>query len=343
MGDRFQFGLSGPTLFKGESEPVDANGADGDLYILTSGDHKVFSRVNGSWRPLVSAAESTVVETVFRGKELDVAPETNFVLVQRNPWTMDSVDRTLDSTNETMDDHPGNWTDIILPDGPEGKTVTVRDDTSKASMYNIYVEYFGPAGVNLIPNSANIGGSGWNGWWRLPAYTSGLLDPFGGDTAVSFPLSECTGSSANNSAGFIAYNGEPIVGAFVPSVWLKGDQPMLVGLRVRGGNERQTFTVTTEWQRYWFASPQASSSFETRLMQIELSYYGTVNESLPPETRLYVACPQTTFGTELLDYVPTYGGGDTSREIDGNIHVALAIDGQDMEFQFSGNEWRIIG
>lgn len=338
----FQLGLGGPTIFSGAVEPVDADGEDGDLYVQTSGVYSVYSRVNGIWRPLVSGSDTTVVETVFRGKELDVAADTDFVLVRRNPWTMDSMDRTMDSMEETMDDDPGSWTDIILPDGPEGKTVTVRDDTSNASMYNIYVEYFGPPGVNLIPNSANIGGAGWSGWWKLPAYTSGEVDPFGGNTAVSYPLSECTGSAENNAAGFIA-NTTPTEGAFVPSVWLKGDAPMEVVLRVRGGNAWQIFTITTEWQRYWFASPASSSSFPGRIIQIELRYSGDVNGILPPETRLFVACPQTSFGTELLDYVPTYGDNDTSREIDGNVHVAIVVDGEDMEFQFAGNEWRVIG
>lgn len=180
--------------------------------------------------------------------------------------------------------------------------------------------------VNIIPNSANIGGDTWQGWWKRPTYNSGETDPFGGNTAVSYPLSECTGGPEADAAGFIAYAEEDFDNIDqVPSVWLKADVPMLVGLRARGGNSSQMFWVTTEWERYWFASPASGSSFPKRVIQIELSYSGG-NAGLPPEARLYVACPQTNFGTEPLDYVPTYNDGNTGPFAIGQAVVGLTLD-----------------
>lgn len=178
--------------------------------------------------------------------------------------------------------------------------------------------------VNLIADSSNFGG--WSSWWKKPAYREGDADPFGGTEAISYPLSECTGGPSGEAAGFIAWADSDIEIDQTGSVWLRGDQPMWVGLSIRGSYGYAPFLITTEWQRYHVTSPgNPSQSFPTRLLQIQLSYSGD-NAALPPETRLYIAAPQTNYGSAPLDYVRTTGDGSTAPIAVGQNIVGLTFD-----------------
>lgn len=169
----FQLGLSGPTIYQGSTVPVDNNGSDGDLYVQIGSPYSMYSRVGGSWRLLQSAALSFTAETTYRGVPLNVSSGTDFVLVNRNPYTLDSIDTTLDSIAVTMDNNPGPWTDIILPEGPEGATVIVKDNNSLASMFNIYVEdqtadpIDGAVHIALTSNQADIELIFSGGFWHV--------------------------------------------------------------------------------------------------------------------------------------------------------------------------------
>lgn len=172
LKDSYQIGTTGPTIYRGADIPLDANGSDGDLFVITDST-AIYSKIAGTWRLLGTGAATFSSETTYRGVPLTVSSGTDFVYVKRNPYTFDSIDITFDDINVTMDNNPENWTDIILPDGPEGSTVIVKDTTSKASMFNIYVEdttadaIDGNVHIALTADGSDIELIYSGGYWRV--------------------------------------------------------------------------------------------------------------------------------------------------------------------------------
>lgn len=140
FGSVFQIGVGGPTVYQDPDAPDNGIGVDGDLHIQYDNGQCIYVKLDGSWRRLINPVANLSTESVYRGVPLSVSGSTDIVFVRRNPYTADSIDVTIDSTNITVDNDPGIWTDVILPEGPEGKTIVVKDFSSKASMYNIYIE-----------------------------------------------------------------------------------------------------------------------------------------------------------------------------------------------------------
>lgn len=170
--------------------------------------------------------------------------------------------------------------------------------------------------INLIRSSSQIGsGPGWSGYWRLPAFTT-EADPFGGNDAVSFPLSECTGSPTANAAGFLYQIPESqaplVLGELTVGVWMRADAPTYVIFGKSDGYASVTVLVGTEWAFYSVTRnrtiDQISVGDRPRRFQVYLRRDLGTNGDLPPSSRVYFSHPQTNHGPVPLDYVRTANG-----------------------------------
>jgi len=132
----FSFGIGGPTIHQGSTVPDSGLGLDGDLYAR-SGTAELYSKVDGDWFDIITNTGSRV--TTYRGIDLTVSSSGTVVAILRNPYTCDSLDVTVDTTLFTMDNNPAASTEIILPDGPEGRDIVIKDETANATTYSVVV------------------------------------------------------------------------------------------------------------------------------------------------------------------------------------------------------------
>ncbi len=136
--ESFQLGLSGPTIRGGGDTPLDVLGADGDLFVRVGSSPGLYGRMAGSWR-LLREEEAFVRQTVARGETLAVTG-ARLVTVYRNPYTIDTIDMTIDTTFTTIDAGPTHeFTTVVLPTGVEGQSLTIKDVSGRHTAFEIRV------------------------------------------------------------------------------------------------------------------------------------------------------------------------------------------------------------
>jgi hypothetical protein len=124
----FTIGLRGPTIWQGQTEPVDSLGQDGDLYVVQNATGGFFKKLLGAWTPIATQPAISYVE-VLRGINLTVSVNDTVVAVIRNPFTIDSQDTTIDSEEVTIDADALLSTTITFANGAEGEAVVIKDET----------------------------------------------------------------------------------------------------------------------------------------------------------------------------------------------------------------------
>lgn len=165
----FRLGLVGPRLHHGETVPDDVLGENGDLYVRTGSSPGLYSRLAGSWKSL-REEETFVNAPVARGEILTVDPSATLVTVFRNPYTIDTIDMTIDTTVETIDSQPTNLhTTVVLPTGVEGQTLTIKDVSGLYEAFEIrvtgWVDDAVQASMTAISSKMELLFSG--GSWRI--------------------------------------------------------------------------------------------------------------------------------------------------------------------------------
>ena len=135
--DAFALSLHGPVLRHGNGVPSNSLGGNGDLYLRTDGGVSIYMKATGVWTA-IDFQEPVAVETVWRGEIINVAGETTIVRVIRNPYTIDTIDITIDSTIVDISATPSSdRTTIHLPTTPEGHGITIKDVTGTAALWEI--------------------------------------------------------------------------------------------------------------------------------------------------------------------------------------------------------------
>ena len=136
--NRFTIALHGPTIWQGLTPPSNEDGEDGDLYVVQTEAGGFYSKVEGAWSLIIDDSGSQSRVETHRGVDLIVSSGT-LVVVVRNPYTCDSIDHTVDNLTITADNDPGEETNVLLPDGPDGRQIIVKDESSIAGTYNVVI------------------------------------------------------------------------------------------------------------------------------------------------------------------------------------------------------------
>lgn len=150
VADAFSIGKSGPTIYQGSSDPADENGTTGDLYIRVGSAPRIFQKFGTGWM-VPTTNTGFVREEVHSGDTLHVGATTTYVAL-RATISADQTDVTTDSTVITVDAGAGGGATIVLPDGYEGQTITIKDEGSVADTNPFTVT----ANSALIDNAESV-------------------------------------------------------------------------------------------------------------------------------------------------------------------------------------------
>lgn len=134
----FTIGLRGPTIWQGTTAPMTGDGKNGDLYVRQGATPSFYAKVNNVWTAIGVTTVFTR-STALRGVDLTVSSGDTMIAVLRNPYTTDSMDVTIDADDVTIDADAGATTNLTLPTGVEGKTLTIKDESGLASTFSIVV------------------------------------------------------------------------------------------------------------------------------------------------------------------------------------------------------------
>ena len=202
----------------------------------------------------------------------------------------------------------------------QGNPFTIHDSSLVLSLDAANIKSFrGEPTTNYCIRSNNFS-TGYSGYWTYPAsLATGYSDPFGGNTAWAFPLSDAAGGPNSDSCGLI-YGSDSNTNnvTTTTSMWFRSDTNISMGF---GKDDGSTvgFTCTPDWQRITVTSLGVNNY--GRAMQFMV--YRAQNSGVSTSSKIYIYGCQIEVKGYVTPYIYTdgsFGTRGTTVETGGGLY-----------------------